>query len=578
MKRAILLVLFFISVPSLYGDNLTAQDIISAKKFLSEANLLETVQNTLEKQHGYLILKAEDFDKMRLAGFSEGFLVRMRELQQKYSPSKADIPRVPDTAHVVSKAPDQTAYCQIAVMVRPSQGGKVLFTPELDSDGKIPAGTEVYVKPEAKAPYLFDHWEGDWRGYQPMRVRVTQNLCIIAIFREPAVEQAPPKIEDPENFKDTRRAGYIYKGEVMGMVEGRGQNKDWGIAAEMDYKYLYTISYKSEVIANDGFRIRERRTFETVQEMLLLSKYQFHLDIKDDWQPVKQFINSLSEVSITMGKVLGKIPEGHVSTTGKLMQLAGAAAQFGSFVIDASLAKLERINFNQNQVEYALDKLEKWGKVSESIKKLKTRFNNPDIGRILGYPPNMKALEGKTFELEYEDGIGLVRVDIADEGQILTAQEKELLQRAFLLSDYYIFRDQDNPRRALRVGDRWQVDARTLTGVLDPRLRHRAEGTVQLYRDQNREYQSKTVALFRLERGLIKMIPRAERKKVEGEVAFTQGQILYDLGLQYVIKADLAGTATYREISTDHLLFGSRLSTEPRITVRYECSCAPKNQ
>jgi hypothetical protein len=236
----------------------------------------------------------------------------------------------------------------------------------------------------------------------------------------------------------------------------------------------------------------------------------------------------------------------------------------------------EKVSVEKQTIENALQKLETVFGNRPFFQGLKEKFSQPTGGKILGYPTSMKLLEGKTFDLEYEDGVGLVKVDVTGEGQILSSREKELLERAFYLSDYYIFRDSSNPKRRIQIGDSWTVDAKNLAGVLDPRMRHKAQGDIYLYRDQNQGDSEQTWALFVLKKGLIKMVDTDSSRKIKGEVELKQGNVLYHLAMQYITKATITGIANYHEISTDHLLFGSRLLTQPRLSAQYECKCRKK--
>ena len=264
-----------------------------------------------------------------------------------------------------------------------------------------------------------------------------------------------------------------------------------------------------------------------------------------------------------------KIPAKMVKFTGKLARRAAVLA-------DWTLGKVEKITIDHHRVDAVLENLERIPGAGKWIARWRERLANPHLGRVLGYAPNLKLLEGKQFELEYEDGIGLIKVDVADDKQLINTRERELLKRAFYLSDYYIFRDSDHPRRPIQIGDHWQVDARTVAGVLDPRLRHQATGKVGFLRANNRVQANKQLVVFKLKQGKVRMVPPSGPQKIEEEIAFTDGEIDYDLELNYVARSFLSGVAKYREVSTDHMFFGARLATQPRVTIRYECSASPK--
>lgn len=539
--------LFFFS--SLLYAQMTVTDFLSAKKILNEAEILAS----LEKKEVVVSLQEKDWDTLREAGFSPQFLERLKQLVTKQRQTSSN------------PVPDTKSY-KLEITVRPVGAGRVLCTPAPDAQGNIPEGTVVKIHPEPIGAFLFDHWEGDLTGYQPLQLRINRNCRLVAVFQKPYPEAHPPKIEDPEEFKDTRKAGHTYEGTILGLVEGQGQNKDWGMEAEVDYKYTYHIHYVSTVLFNDGYRIKEKRHFDSVQEMLFVSQYRMHLDLTEEFAGVKAFMEFMEKGLKTTGAVLELLPSPGAKEVGKILRITGDGVKMVSFLSEAGLNQVQKVRFSQEQIESALRVIGK-----KNLSKFQEYISNPKWGAVFGYAPNMKMLEGKTFNLEYEDGIGLVKVEILDSQQILTAHEKELLQRAFYLSDYYIFRDVDNPKRKIQIGEIWHVDAKTLAGVLDPRLRHRAQGNIRLYRASNPD---PSTAVFIIKEGNVQMVPLNHSKNLQGEIRFTPDQkIFYDLDKQYVKEASFSAKAKYHQFSSDHLFFGTRFLTEPNITIKYECKC-----
>ena len=537
------------------NDSLTVADLIGARKFLDEQSILNGIEQQLQQRRS-VCLRQQDFTRLEQAGFSKNFRQKLCLLLEKYG-----IAITERTASTALRPESSGKFHTLVITSQPPEAGTVIIVPPPDTAGRLPVDTEVSLRPQAVAPYLFDHWQGDLRGYQPLKFRLSQDVRAVAVFKQPSKATSPPKIEDPQEFKDTRKAGHVYAGEVVGIVEGRGFNKDWGIAAEVDYKYVYSLEYVSHVLSNDGYQIEEKRTFNSVKEMLIISKYHYHLDIRKDLEGTMQILQLLGEYLYLVG--------------GPQTKVWGKGICIATKLADLTLGAIESRVFSKKHIERAFNSLEKAIGHSRQLQQLKERFLNSDIGKILGYPPHLKYLEGKTVVLRYENGVGLVDVEV--ESGILTATEKELLQRALYLGDYYIFRDRHDPKKILSPGTTWQVDARTLAGVIDPRLRHKAQGTIALRRlDDQVDNNKHRLAVFSLMQGRIQMVPRIASKKIEGDIALNKGKIFYDLKQQYVVKAQLAGIAKYREISTDHLLFGARLATEPRITINYQCICTEK--
>ena len=589
MRYLVLITLCLLAgLPLLSGQDKNVADLIAARKWLDENEILARLD-----KNGGVRLAPGDWDKLRRAGFSTSFITRLQQLLAERSKAttdkaksnvaqleKSETGRQPDKrpasqAKPATSTPVAKLY-KIKITIRPEGAGQVVITPAPDAQGRGKADQQVSLMPRANHPYLFDHWQGDLRGYQPLRMKLVRDLHLIAVFQRPARFKQPPKIKNPVEFRETRRAGYLYKGEVVGVVEGRGASTDWGIAGEVEYKYIYHLNYTSDVLSNNGYRIRELRTFDTVQETMLISKYRFHLDLRNDFAMVKKVIIGLGEMLELLGSLGECSSNPNIKIPAKVLKFTGKLARHSAVLADWAVGTAEKITIDHQQVDAVLKQLEGMPGAGKWVARWRERLANPNLGRVLGYAPNLKLLEGKKFELEYEDGIGLVKVDVADDNQLINTRERELLERAFYLSDYYIFRDSDHPRRPLQIGDRWKVDARTVAGVLDPRLRHQATGRVEFLRANNRVYANKQLAVFKLEQGKVRMVPPRGPQKIEGEIAFTDGEIGYDLELNYVARSFLCGVAKYREVSTDHMFFGARLSTQPRVTIRYECSASRK--
>ena len=554
MKPTILLILLMIAMSQAFsGDVLRVEDLISARKFLGDKAILTTLEQQLSQRAITLVLQEEDFARLKQEGCSDDFLQQLRAILKKHAiPVQPSVP---------------LKYCQIKVEIQPGdKAGKVIITPAPDAGGKLPEGSEVSLWPQAGAGYIFDHWDGGVSGYYPLKFKLNRALQVIAVFQKNSklsAQDSPPKIENPKEFKEIRKAGHCYKSQVVGVVEGRGDNKDWIVACEVDYKYVYTLRYSSEVSSNDGYHIHERRTFDSVEEMLLISDQRFKLDVREDTKWLFAFCKNLGNAMFLVG-------DPNVKAWGKAIYLT-------TELTDIALRQAERIKFDRKLVETVFNSLEGAFGANEHFKKFKDSVLNTDLGKILGYPPQMKMLEGKTFKLYYADGVGLEDVDVED-GTLITAREKELFHRAFYLSDYYIFRDQQDPKKVIGPGDTWKVDARTLAGVLDPRARHKVQGTIQLKRGEDQPGGGQPVATFDLIEGSVSLLSREDGKKVQGNMAFTKGKIFYDLNKQYVTHATLFGIANYQEISTDHLLFGTRLLSEPRISMEYKCDCTKQDK
>ncbi len=596
MKALLFFCLFLI--PSVFCQSWTLEDILEMKSYkMSEEEIFQEV----EKRGIVVEIEKEMFWKMKNRGFSAGFIQKFREYmegkskgiseQKKLSSDEQERLRKEveaklqadeqeglrkeaqakpkaDKQEPLRKEAQEKKRCKIQIKVEPRGAGKVDILPSPDGEGKLEQGTRVKVKPIGIEPYLFDHWEGDAKGYQPLDFILDKDTYITASFLVPKPEPKPQKLDNPDDFKDTRRENYVYKGNVYALVEGTGVQGDWGLKGEVEYKYVYQIQYTSDIVSNNGYRIVEKRTFDSVQQNLLVSRFRFSLDINDEWvEWVRDFLKGISLIAENYNHPIAK-------TISKV-------SQWSSLAVPGIKNLAEKYFYvDEKQIKEAFAKLQK-SFVGRFVKDMnyenfQKRFMDVSLSRVLGYPRHMNLLEGKSFLLEYEDGIGLVKIEVLDPESILALREKELIERAFYLSDYYIFRDRDQPLRVIRPGDTWVVDAKNLAGILDPRLRHKTEGAVQLKRLADEKVQGKDCAVFALQEALMKMRDTNQRENLIGDASFHQGKLLYDLSLRYVMQAHLEGKLNYRSVSQDHFFFQAKLLGDPTIKVRYECTCTPK--
>lgn len=318
MKALLFFCLFLI--PSVFCQSWTLEDILEMKSYkMSEEEIFQEV----EKRGIVVEIEKEMFWKMKNRGFSAGFIQKFREYmegkskgiseQKKLSSDEQERLRKETEAKLqaeeqerlrkeaqakpkadkqepLRKEAQEKKRCKIQIKIEPRGAGKVDILPSPDGEGKLEQGTRVKVKPIGIEPYLFDHWEGDAKGYQPLDFILDKDTYITASFLVPKPEPKPQKLDNPDDFKDTRRENYVYKGNVYALVEGTGVQGDWGLKGEVEYKYVYQIQYTSDIVSNNGYRIVEKRTFDSVQQNLLVSRFRFSLD--EEW--VEVLIQALS--------------------------------------------------------------------------------------------------------------------------------------------------------------------------------------------------------------------------------------------------------------------------------------------
>ncbi|HPY75433.1 MAG TPA: hypothetical protein PLB63_08510 [Planctomycetota bacterium] len=565
MKFNFILLFFFISC--LYGQNWTLHDILNMKQYnLSEEEILQEIKEKGIQEK----LTPQLFYKLRDMGFSSDFTKKLGEYlqgQQQGKQNQWESIKEQQKIENIQQEKKSPLYT-IQVNILPEGAGKVEIIPPLNEDGQLPARTKVYIKPMAILPYYFEKWSQGASGIQPLEFELDNNIQLTAHFKVPQKQPVPQAINNPKDFQETRKQGYIYKGNTTAIVEGRGKNKDWGITGEVQYKYLYMINYTSTIESNNGDTIIETRKFDKVQQNLVLSPTRFYFDINEEWW--KYFLEkSTWAIDMVSDYIIPLMPQNGVA-----LKMRSRILKLSEHMVLPTVSMLVKkyFSFTEEELLQILDSIEE-NTINLGLREKFATFKEHVImkGKILGYPKRLNLLEGKMFRLTYKDGVGLTSIDTTDTADILSLQEKELIERAFYMSDYYIFKDKDQPLRRLDIGTSWKVDAKNIASVLDPRMRHTTKGFIGLHRLHDMQKNNQNYAVFQIKNSTIQMQDTERNQQIAGEATFSNGIIHYDINLRYIQQAQLQGELKYRTISTDHLFFEAKMSTTPRFTIQYQC-------
>jgi hypothetical protein len=177
---------------------------------------------------------------------------------------------------------------------------------------------------------------------------------------------------------------------------------------------------------------------------------------------------------------------------------------------------------------------------------------------------SVDTLTGKSVRITYEDGQGVV--DIQPLRGELTPSEQQFVRQTAVLSDCYIL-----PDMQVKPGKTWSVDAYHLSSLVDPTLRAVPQGTVTIKRKNDDVAQGKQFANLAIQSGYVLLDSSDNKAKRVG--SFTPaGDLRFNLSDGYVQSADLTGQMKLEHLSKDHLLFETRMRTEPKLKVRYRCS------
>jgi hypothetical protein len=356
----------------------------------------------------------------------------------------------------------------------------------------------------------------------------------ISRVKQPDPPPPAPPVRDEVRVRDTLKPGRTYLVKTQLAFSMRGTDHDWGIV-----NTTYTINYMAEaeieryIESNDGKTIVERRTFKRVSSGKIDTK--------------------LEDMSIKLGST-------------------------GEFVLGATALINPQAFFFASMAKNGLDG-RNLAPLLESI-----GLGKSYVDDIVQRDPTIRAvtragsLQGKTVKLRYNnDEEGDVQVT-AEDGGSLSADEQRFLTSSVLLSDALIF-----PDIGVKKGESWPAKGMYFSGLIDPSLLARTEGTVTLERGPDvkpvgHPGQKQECVQINFVGGELSF--RESNRKAE-QVGHCQpdtreSKLIYSPQDSIFIEAFLKGRGKLTIRSKDHILFEARSDREPELTIRYTCRLKPQ--
>jgi hypothetical protein len=340
-------------------------------------------------------------------------------------------------------------------------------------------------------------------------------VVIISLMSGGFSESLPPPdtvtapISNPKRIQETAKQGRTYRCVVRAAFDSQVEDRDWGITEIVNIGFLTDFVVKRHIEQNDGKRIVEMRTFETVRSMKLLTEADVKLSIGEPSVPLLMALDWLQPGA------------GTVVLTVKQFQ------PFVEMAASGLVAAVAR---------------------GEAVKAL----------------AQVEGLEGKAVRLTFEDGRGVVNVEEVQ--GTLTEDERNLIFKTAVLFDYHIMPDLD-----IGIGEEWAVDGQHLGVLLDPTWKGVPSGEITVMRGENRTINGGRVATLQITDGTLEINSsdashhRVVRLQPAGELQF-----LLDDG--YVRRATVAGELFIEQTSRKHLLFESQFRARPRLNIDYSCT------
>ena len=314
---------------------------------------------------------------------------------------------------------------------------------------------------------------------------------------------------------------------------GRGEDAKWGIGRAANFQYNIFILAESEIISkkamkNGTIKVVEKRTFNKVQDSLVVSDVDFKLAI--DTLPVDTFSKMIDGVAVGYTSLTGDAATGAMVVAGK------------NYLVE----KLRSANGLSARKLLGMVGFKPTPDVEQALNKLATSHFTKALGVV-------RAISGKSYIITYyqeKNGQPLmVTFKNADGGEVTDDEEKMILKRVNAFIDYNVVPDGN-----CRPGDSWTIAAEDMQEVFDPFVDGTYTGNVKATRRSNAENGDWTVEMSPSAVNVI-----ADNGSTTGSLQLNRGRALVNPEKLSVNEMFVAGKAKLSKTSRHHLLFTARI-------------------
>lgn len=323
----------------------------------------------------------------------------------------------------------------------------------------------------------------------------------------------------------------IMKGNFA--MVGRGEDAKWGIGKVANFQYNIFILAESEIISkealkNGTIKVEEIRTFNKVQDSIVVSNVDFKLAI--DTLPIDTFSKMIDGVAV-----------GYTSFTGDAA--GGAAIVEGKRYLEEKLRSIDGTSVRQLLGIVGFQP-------TPDIEAMLNRMASAQFTKALGV---VRSISGKSYKITYyqeKNGQPLmVTFKHADGSEITEEEERMILKRINAFIDYNVVPDGE-----CRPGDSWSIAAEDMQEVFDPFVDGTYTGNIKAIRKSNAENGDWSIAMSPSSINVV-----ADNGATTGSLQLNRGYAFVNPEKLCVNEMFVEGKAKLAKTSRHHLLFTARI-------------------
>lgn len=337
----------------------------------------------------------------------------------------------------------------------------------------------------------------------------------------------PEKAASEDDFLVYYPQGRKVQSAAFFNVNGMGRNQAWILQGDVYFGYQYQILLETTVKDNPG------------------NYAIFDVNVRD----IKQ-IRAISEEKVEL-----RIPEKMKSRVLSIVwQATDTSLRFASRTYRVVRALAGVALYVDPGLQRTLTTLNKFSKGALTDRK--------DVEIV----EQVENLAGRQFEITYVRDLGVTKIDVVNGEALTRRQLEQLAYNSSVLMDYYVCPDAEEKQK----GDRWDVRAEDIAGLISLDMDVQANGTISLEHGGTAVHMDHQCLDLQVVGGEVDAEFDTDLGRQTTTIRPTRGYLRFSPELRMVRVARIGWSMKQIEVSENHLLFGTSHVHDVRVESFYE--------